>query len=464
MPALTPAWFPLRYHPTQSELWRCRSRFISLPSGRGSGKTMISKRRLAMYLGVDRDLSGERPANARGLKHLYAYLGPTRQWAKRVAWDDLKSLVPPAWIARRGISESDLTIKTLWGSELHCIGMDKPARFEGDQWDGVVEDESSDQKPKIYLSIRPAISYKLGWWWKIGIAKRYGCGAPDYRKQCLAGMPIRHEDGRIEYRDADMRTFSWPSWDIIAPSEVEEMRKRMDPKDFNEQVGGQWEQAGGAAFYRFSRDTHVHKQEYDPNRPLIVTCDFNVSPMSWVICQEAHDIPQKSGGVLSGLRCLSEIWVKDTNTPAALDMVWTRYGQHRGGFKFYGDAAARQRHTSATMSDYALILNDRRFNATCVFPSDNPARKDRLASCNALLGNAADEIRCLIDPECEQLINDLEYRGLEPDGNPVDPKDAGGEIGHISDAWGYVVHEKWPSTILMPEEEALNEIHLHSAV
>jgi hypothetical protein len=168
--------------------------------------------------------------------------------------------------------------------------MDKPARFEGDQWDGVVEDESSDQKPNIELSIRPAIAYKMGWWWKIGIPKRYGSGAGGYRKLCLRGKQqlsdyqtaLRSGNGEgASTPHPELVTYSWPSWDILNESEVEDMRKRMDPKDFNEQVGGQWENLGGAAFHQFDKQVHATRPlTYRADRPLLISCDFNVTPMA----------------------------------------------------------------------------------------------------------------------------------------------------------------------------------------
>lgn len=460
---ITPAWFPLRPHPTQSKLWHTRARFVCLPSGRGSGKTEIAKRRLALYTGVDRHAAGERPEQARNLKHMYAYLGPTRQWAKRVAWDHLKSLVPPSWYAKPP-SESDLVIYVdINGhkSELHVIGMDKPARFEGDQWDGVVEDEASDQKPNIHLSVRPAIAFKQGWWWKIGIPKRQGSGAPAYRAMCKDGinnlrwyeemLAKAGDDGAVDC--PDVLTYSWPSWDILPQSEVDDMRRRMDPKDFNEQVGGQWENIGGAAFYCFEPDVHVRECAYDPTLPLIVSCDFNVTPMCWIIAQSPTGFE---------LEVIDELWLRDTHTKAALDVLWDRWGtKHQGAWEFYGDAAARQRKTSAAFSDYALIANDQRFKARVTFPDANPRRKDRLSSCNALLRNAFGEVRCHIDPRCSMLIADLESRGLEPSGDPIEAKTTGGLIGHISDAFGYVIHTRWPSLILTPEEGATAGIHIH---
>lgn len=201
--------------------------------------------------------------------HQYAYLGPVRTQAKRIAWKHLKSLVPKDWLAGDP-SESDLVIRCRFGrhvSEIHVVGMDRPERFEGDQWDGVVEDEASDQKADIHLSVRPALAHRKGWWWKIGVPKRQGSGAPKYRQACQDGIKFL-DDPTSEYA-----TFSWPSWDILPSEEIEQLKRDLSPKDFREQVGGEWQSAGGAAFYCYDEDVHFGLPahlKYDPTRPLIV--------------------------------------------------------------------------------------------------------------------------------------------------------------------------------------------------
>ena len=415
---ITDRWFPLRPHAKQSAAWRTRSRFVCLPCGRQSGKTELSLRRLVRYLPVDRGYDLTR----------YAYLGPTRPQAKRIAWDALKTLTPRAWMI--GLPrETDLIIRCGFRThvaEIHVIGMDHPARFEGPGWDGVVSDESSDQKPKLDLAVRPAIDSRLGWWWMIGIPKRQGIGARRYRQYCEKGLA--GEEG--------WETHSWPSWDIMPAEAIEAARRDMDLKDFNEQYGAAWESVGGAAFHAFDARVHVRPCQYDPQRPMLIGSDFNVNPMAWVCCQATTDG--------TGLEAFDEVWLRDTNTQRTLDVLWDRYGAtHKGGFIFYGDASGQSRHTSAAASDYAQIKNDRRFRSRVAYPSKNPGIKNRLASCNALFHNAAGQVRCWIDPRCQQLIADLEHRGLDKDGLPVQ---ANADGGHITDAIGYLIHAKWPVT------------------
>lgn len=459
---LTKAWKQLRAHPTQSALWRTNARFVKVPAGRGSGKTEIAKRRLVRFLPVDRWEATQRgstqgrPNHAKTEPHLYAYLGPTRPQAKRIAWEHLKKLIPADY-RKCPPYETDLIIKTIFNSELHVIGMDAPQRFEGDQWDGVVEDEASDQKPNIHLAIRPAISFKKGWWWKIGVPKRQGIGAQNYRAECemgFAGLAAARGQGSGDPAHA---TYTWPSWDILDAQEVAQAKRDFDSKDFSEQYGGNWEEIGGSAFHEFEKAVHVRPCTYNPYLPIIVGSDFNVNPMGWVLCHVGRNT--------DGQECLEvfdEVFLSDTWTQKTLNVLWDRYGeQHKGGWIFYGDATARARHTSAALSDYAQILHDARYapSSQLVYPDSNPNRKDRLSSCNAILRNAAGDVRCHIDPKVVNLIADLENRGLDDDGAPTEGK-SGEKIGHISDGWGYIVHAKWPTTYLEPEDGSTASIAL----
>lgn len=423
---ITPAWYPLRPHAIQSALWRTQARFVGIKAGRGSGKTTIGLRRLVRFLPVQR---------GHQFVHRYAYLGPTREQAKKVAWETLKSLVPPTWLDGRP-SESHLVIKIairyatgIHRAELHVIGMDKPQRFEGKQWDGVFEDEASDQRPNIHLSIRPALSERAGWWWKGGVPKRQGVGARQFNKFYERGVS----------GDKGYASFTWPSSDILTSDEVEQAKQDLDEKDYAEQYDAESVSASGAAFHAFGKDSHVRQCIYDPTRAIYVGSDFNVSPMAWCL---AHKTPDGLG-----LEVFDEIWLTDTNTQATLDVLWDRYGEtHKGGWFFHGDATAQGRRTAASSSDYAQIKNDQRFKGRVLYPKDQPGVKDRLSSCNALLRNAAGVVRCWIDPRCENLIADLEHRALDETGYPKDAGKSGTKEGHMSDGWGYLVHWYWPTT------------------
>jgi hypothetical protein len=353
---------------------------------------------------------------------MYFYALPTMAQARRVAWEKIVQLVPTDWIEK--VSLSAMRIDTIFGSSLHIVGMDKPQRIEGSQWDGGVIDESSDQKPRIFdLNIRPALSHRNAWCWRIGVPKRYGVGAKEFKEFWQRG-----KDG-----DKDIESFQWPSEDILTPEECAAAQRIMDPRDYNEQYRAGWEQVGGCIFYAFDSVLNVREVAYRPDLPLIVGSDFNVDPMAWVVAQEVNGC----------LNVLDELFIRNTNTRETLDTLYNKYGKsHQAGFRFYGDASGAARKTSASTSDYIQIRNDRRFyGARVYYPTKNPRIKDRFAACNAMFCNAADERRTFIHPRCKHLIDDLGDRNYkEGSSEPDDYND----LGHMTDALGYIIHHKWP--------------------
>ena len=414
-----PAWTRLRYHAVQHELWHCKARTVCVTAGRGSGKTELARRRIISYLPLAK--SWEDP------KYFYAL--PTFAQAKLVAWNQLIALIPKHWL-RKEPSQSTLIIETIFGSKLYVVGMDKPAHIEGVQWDGGVVDESSDQKPGGFdRSIRPALTHREGWCWRIGVPKRFGVGAREFR----------HTFERGVRREADIRSFTWPSWDILPEAEIRRLQEELDAKDYLEQVGGNWVDAGGAAYYNFDKTLNVRDIEYDPNKVIIVGSDFNVDPMAWCL---GHVIKTEHG---PGIGIFDEIWLRNTNTQRTLDRLWERWGEHSAGWMFFGDATAKSRKTAASRSDYAQIKNDHRFKAKVRYPDSNPAVRDRLASVNRLCCNGAGHRRLFVSPNCRHLIDDLLNRSLSPDGEP-EPAVPGlaHDSGHMTDALGYLVFHHFP--------------------
>lgn len=407
---LPPAWIPLRPHPVQSALWRCNKRFITVAAGRGSGKTELALRKLAICGRVN---------NGR-----YFYAGPTIMQAKSVAWDRLIDFVPPQWVASNGINRSELTIKTIYGCEIRVVGMDKPQRIEGVQYNGGVLDESADIRPGAFdKSIFPALSHHKGWLWRIGVPKRTGIGVREYKESFDKGL-------------LDNSSFMWVSADILDADVIEEARSRLDPVTFREQFEATWETTAGGIYHSFNPEWNVKEVNYDKDREICVGSDFNVDPMCWTL-GHIYGV-----GKDRTFHVFDEIKLRNTNTPATLNYLFGKYGSHDKGWRFYGDAAGRNRSTNAALSDYQLIANDTRFKPKRIlYPPANPARKDRFAATNSLLRNAKGETRCFISPNCRALIDDLSCRAYKE--GTTDPDD-GADIGHIADSFDYIIYAEFP--------------------
>lgn len=423
-PTLTRAWFPLRYHPTHAALWTTattrRKRFIAAVAGRGSGKTEMARRFIVANLPYQR----QKPA-------IYIYALPTYNQAKKVAWYPILSLIPDSWLGKDAVNKSESSITTKFGSTLYIVGMDKPHRIEGLQIDGIVVDESSDQRPELFRkTIMPMLSDRNGWAWRIGVPKKSGVGRVDFRSFFEAGLDPSHPS---------QASFTWKSEEILTPSQIEEAKRQLDPQEYAEQYCAEWVDTGGTIYYSFDKTYNVSDAvRYIPGERIIVGCDFNVSPMSWTL---SHFVEGK-------LLVFDEIFLKDTNTAATLSHLHEKYGLATDTaspeWTFIGDASARARKTSATRSDYLTIKNDVRFGNKLVrFPQRNPHLRDRYACVNAAFQNAAGERRLLIHPRCKHLINDFMVMSYK-EGTSEPEKYDGTDIGHMADALGYVVFSLMP--------------------
>ena len=414
------AWTPLRPHAIQSQLWRCRQRFPTVAAGRGSGKTELALRKLALCGRVTRGR--------------YFYAGPTIQQAKSVAWDRLVELIPPQWLAPNSPNRSELTIKTIYGCEIRVVGMDKPQRIEGVQYNGGVLDESADIKPGAFMrSLLPALSHHRGWCWRIGVPKRTGVGVREYKESFDKGI-------------VDGSSFTWESADILPADIIDEARNQLDEVTFNEQFRATWESVAGGIYHSYDEKVNVRPCRYNSNKEIIVGSDFNVDPMCWVLGHMCYDTsengPKRSKKFNRFIEIFDEIKLRNTNTPATLEYLHNKYRDHTKGWLFYGDAAGKNRSTTAALSDYQLIGNDDRFTPKRVrYPAANPQRKDRFAATNSVLKNAKGHTRVFIDPSCTNLTNDLSQRSYKE--GTCEPDDAA-DIGHISDAFDYVIYAEFP--------------------
>jgi hypothetical protein len=415
--ALSGRWANRRKHAKQIQFLASRKRFIALDCGRGSGKTDTLKMKMSIKLFERKPWPDPR----------YFFGAPTEGQAKRIAWNDFKMLIPRKYVA--SISESEMKITTTMNSMLQVVGLDKPQRVEGVQWDGCGVDESADIRPGTFaLNILPALTHRNGWCVRSGVPKRQGIGAAEFREFC-------ERAGSGEMPDAER--YTWPSSDILTPAQLAYMRETMDPKDFREQFEASWEDPGGIVFWAFDGEANVRPCTYNADKPLVIGSDFNVDPMAWCI---GHRYQNR-------MEWIDEIWLRNTNTRATLDVLWQRYQHHKGGFEFYGDASGGARKTSASSSDYQQIAADERFakaGRVLRYPSKNPDIEGRFSACNAMLLNADGDRRMFIDPRCKHLIDDLKARYYKPGTRDVADK---GDLGHITDAMGYAIHQLFPIRI-----------------
>ncbi len=227
---------------------------------------------------------------------------------------------------------------------------------------------------------------------------------------------------------------------------ISAMATTLDPAMFDRFILSKWVSIGqGKMFYKFSREKNISKDRliYEPNLPLLVSSDFNVSPMCWSIWQQHKDV----------LWCIDQIMIaKDADTETACKELYGRYSNIKH-LTWFGDASGESSSTKSQNSDYDII---RRFfrtkegiELTMKVPKANPSIRDSANAVNTKLENAKGEIGILFDPiSCPDVILSVEGTSYRPgtsekdDSKDRDPK---AKIKtHFGDTTRYIVNTLFP--------------------
>jgi phage terminase large subunit-like protein len=234
MALLTRRWTPLRPHPIQHQYWTSPHRFNVVSAGRRSGKTELAKRKL-----IKCAIRGTSFDNAR-----FFAAAPIRDQAKRIYWNDLKKLIPDELVSR--IWEGDLLIKLINDSEVLVLGMDQPARIEGQPWDGGILDEFANMKEGAWgENVRPALADRRGWCDLIGVPEGRN-HYYDLDTRARAEMKLRGDE-------AEWGSFTWKSADILPQEEIEAARRDLHPKVFQQEYEGSFVDFAGMSIFELDK-------------------------------------------------------------------------------------------------------------------------------------------------------------------------------------------------------------------
>ena len=407
--------------PPQYEVFDSNARFRVLVAGRRFGKTYLSMVELC------------RAAWTPG--RLAWYVAPTYKQGKRIAWEPLKRMTKEYWANRP--NETDLRIDLITGGTIALRGADNFDSLRGDGLDFVILDEYASMRPEAWTQvIRPALADRQG-------------------KALFIGTPR----GFNHFHDLFKAAQSMPGWQTfqytteqggnVAPAELESATHELDEKTYRQEFQAKFENlTAGLVYYSFDRAKHVRKQAYSHGYPIFWSLDFNINPMCSVIGQQegAHT------------RVFKEISLPDSRTPAACEEFlkqteqWTAGRREPLEVRVYGDATGNGRKSSASQTDWQIVRefflrNQHLYRASFQLRPSNPEVKDRIACVNSRLKTHAGEYFVRIDPDCHELITDLEqvHWRTNVKGSSLheidksDPKRT-----HLSDALGYMIEKEFP--------------------
>jgi len=435
---LNKRWHVMRPHAKQRAFYLSEARFNVVPAGRRSGKTEIAKRRL-----VRRAVRGTQYDRPR-----YFYGAPTYGQAKKIAWEDLKRMVPRDAMRGSGRtpwSESELTIPLWHGGELVVLGLDQPQRVEGAPWDGGCLDEYGNMKPTVWtLNVRPALSDREGWCDLIGVPE----GRNHYYEIDLEAQAKQRAG------DPEWNRHHWVSADILPAKEIAAARSQMDALSFQQEYEASFVNFAGRAYYAFTDDNKLAARKlYSPRQPLIFAFDFNVAPGVAVVLQELRV------GAEVVTCVIGEVWIENnSNTPAVCRKLLTDWGAHEGRVEVFGDATGGARGTAKVAgSDWDIAkkaLRDGDASASLkgfgdrvnfYVKSANPAERARVNAMNSRTCTMDGTRRLFVDDaHAPHVVKDLEGVTTLKGGSGEIDKKANPMLTHISDALGYYIDHRFP--------------------
>ena len=385
----------------QTKVIHDKSRFRVLITGRRFGKTYLAINELAKF--------ASKP-NQR-----VWYIAPTYRQAKVICWNDLKhKLIKHKWV--KNINNSDLTITLKNNSTITLRGADNEDSLRGVGLDFIVMDEFADvHKEAWYEVLRPTLSDTKGHALFCGSPRGFGNWSYELFKQGETNK--------------DWASFKYTTLEggQVDDSEIEQAKQDLDIRTFQQEYEATFVNYSGMIYYNFNRQKNI-VDKYDKDAGVLhIGLDFNVDPMSAVICIIVNEI----------IIVVDEIQIYSSNTQEMCEEIKTRYQNKK--IVVYPDPSARQRKTSAGGFTDLSILKNAGFDVKC--KNTAPLIRDRINAVNAKLKNVNGKNSLFIVKSCKNVIKSIE-RQIYKEGTHVPDKDSG--YDHMNDALGYLIEFNFP--------------------
>ena len=384
----------------QSEIFLSAARFVSVVAGRRFGKTFLATASLLRAA-----ISGDN-------KNVW-YVAPTYGAAKEICWNMLISTIPQEYIAKT--NETSLTIKLINGSYIALKGAEKPNNLRGRALDFVVLDEFADMRPETwYEVVRASLSDRQG--------SALFIGTPKGRNH-FYDLWAKGKDGALDWESFQYTTIEGGN---VPEQEIEQAKSDLDERTFNQEYNAAFVTYAGLIYYGFSREESVLDMG-DDSGTLHVGMDFNLDPMSAVICIRKGE----------KLYAVDEIVMYGSNTDEMVAEIINRYP--RRSIIIYPDPASRQRKTSAGGRTDLSILQNAGFSVKA--KNSHALVRDRINAVNSRLLSGDGQRHLFVSPKCKQTIKSLE-RQTYKEGTSIPNKEDG--FDHMNDALGYLVEYLFP--------------------
>ena len=308
---------------------------------------------------------------------------PTYRQAKMVSWSILKGIFAGK---QATINETELSITLDNGAKIELKGADRGEdSLRGVSTTMVVMDEYAFMKENVWGEvIQPTLAESRG--------EALFVGTP-------SGLNHFYDlfvKGQSENSDYKSWQFTTLDGGFISEEEVENAKKNLDKRTFQQEYEASFLTAANRCAYNFSRDIHCRVMEKSPR--MFWGIDFGVASYMTAIlmCENT------AGEVY----VFDEIGLQNSNTFELAKLM-----QLKGrGLPVYPDPAGKARTSNSTKSDHK-ILQEAGF--TVIAKKANPTQKDRMNALNRMLEDATGKHKLFINPKCTKTIRDLELCTLE---------------------------------------------------
>lgn len=234
----------MKLHEAQRQIVKSNARFKVIRAGRRFGKTI-----LAVELMLFKAITGN---EAR-----IAYIAPTFQAARDIAWDILKNRVKDI---QPIINETrlEVEVKNQSGnySKISLRSWDSVETLRGQYFDLIIIDEAAHIK-NFWLNwqevLRPTLTDRAGH----GIFISTPLGFNHFYDLC-----------NLELTDEDFKSFHFTSWDNphLPREELEKARETMPSDRYEQEYMASFQKTQGLVYKEFSREKHLY--ESLPNESL----------------------------------------------------------------------------------------------------------------------------------------------------------------------------------------------------
>ena len=385
----------------QSKVIKDKARFRVLITGRRFGKTYLAINELAKF--------------ASRSKQKVWYVAPTYRQAKQICWNELKErLIEHKWV--KTINNSDLTIILKNNSSITLRGADNEQSLRGVGLNFLVMDEFADiHKEAWYEVLRPTLSDTGGHALFCGSPRGFGNWSYELFKQ---------GESNKEWQSFKYTTLEGGQ---VSSEEIEQAKQDLDVRTFQQEYEATFVNYSGMIYYNFNRQKNIIEKYERDSAFLHIGLDFNVDPMTAVVCIIERDI----------VVVVDEIQIYSSNTQEMCEEIRSRY--RNKNIVVYPDPSARQRKTSAGGFTDISILKNAGFDVRC--RNTAPMVRDRINSVNSRLKNVNGKNNLFIVKSCKNVIKSIE-RQIYKEGTHIPDKDSG--YDHMNDALGYLVEFNFP--------------------